>query len=524
MRADIIGVALTQVGYYEGANNDTKYGVWYGYNNLGWCGMFVSWCAEQAGIPKSIIPKTGSADPQYFGLTARSGKEYRPQGGDLFFRKDSYGNYAHVGIVYYLEGDYFYTIEGNTYYAGPEGVYIRQRKISDFFFGVPNYTNSAEHNYQSAYETAHPHREYFKCNHCGDQYYSGKTTTRSDCADCVTASCSHSFSGWSTAGSAQHQRSCSKCGKKETGNHSWNNGEITKEATCSSNGEKTQTCSVCAATKTTILPALTTHNWGSWEYLNETQHERRCLGCRKTDTKNHTLQADWLTDEVCHWQTCADCEGQIAADVHNYGTECEAPCEVCGYLREDGHTYSTSWSSDSRSHWHICELCQIKTEVTAHTFDRDCDSTCDICNYERDITHSFAVCIPDGSNGHKLQCSKCAFQTETQPHTPGAAPTEEQAQSCTLCGIELSPALPHIHKFAATSDNFLFHSSRCSCGAEFSNVLHAWDNGAKECKECGISFQSVIIPVILIGFILLMAIIGIFALFIRWLKRLRYRL
>ena len=28
MRNDIIGVALTQVGYTEGANNYTKYGVW----------------------------------------------------------------------------------------------------------------------------------------------------------------------------------------------------------------------------------------------------------------------------------------------------------------------------------------------------------------------------------------------------------------------------------------------------------------------------------------------------------------
>ena len=33
MRDDIIGVALTQVGYNEGSNNYTKYGVWYGMPN-----------------------------------------------------------------------------------------------------------------------------------------------------------------------------------------------------------------------------------------------------------------------------------------------------------------------------------------------------------------------------------------------------------------------------------------------------------------------------------------------------------
>ena len=57
MRNDIIGVALTQVGYTEGSNNYTKYGVWYGLPNSPWCGMFVSWCANQAGIPTSVLSR-----------------------------------------------------------------------------------------------------------------------------------------------------------------------------------------------------------------------------------------------------------------------------------------------------------------------------------------------------------------------------------------------------------------------------------------------------------------------------------
>jgi hypothetical protein len=54
-RADLIGVALTQVGYREGSRNYTKYGVWYGSPNMAWCGAFISWCANQAGIPSSIM-------------------------------------------------------------------------------------------------------------------------------------------------------------------------------------------------------------------------------------------------------------------------------------------------------------------------------------------------------------------------------------------------------------------------------------------------------------------------------------
>ena len=134
MRNDIIGVALTQVGYTEGANNYTKYGVWYGQPNSPWCGMFVSWCANQAGIPTSVLKRTGIANPSNFGLSYKSGTEYTPQKGDLFFKK----SFSHVGLVYYTEGDYFYTLAGNTSTSGYDGtsVMIRKRKISDFYFSI----------------------------------------------------------------------------------------------------------------------------------------------------------------------------------------------------------------------------------------------------------------------------------------------------------------------------------------------------------------------------------------------------
>ena len=110
MRDDIIGVALTQVGYNEGANNYTKYGVWYGQPNSPWCGMFVSWCANEAGVPTSVLKRTGIANPGSYGLSYEDGANYTPQKGDLFFKK----NFSHVGFVYYTEGEYFYTVEGNT--------------------------------------------------------------------------------------------------------------------------------------------------------------------------------------------------------------------------------------------------------------------------------------------------------------------------------------------------------------------------------------------------------------------------
>ena len=143
-RDDIIGVAKTQLGYTEGANNATKYGTWYGLPNQPWCAMFISWCARQAGISKNILQNSAVAAPdaKYFNIPYYDGASYTPQKGDLFFTK----SWSHVGLVYYVDGSYFYTIEGNSNTTGSsEGtsVVTNRRKISNFYFGVPKYNSGA---------------------------------------------------------------------------------------------------------------------------------------------------------------------------------------------------------------------------------------------------------------------------------------------------------------------------------------------------------------------------------------------
>jgi len=140
-RTDIIEVAKTQLGYREGSNNDTKYGTWYGLPNNPWCAMFVSWCARQAGVPKSVIPNL-SYVPHYStnGAFAIKKSGYTPKSGDIFLTKSE----SHVGLVWYTEGSYFYTIEGNSNNNGSsEGTSVvsNKRLISSYYFAVPNYGN-----------------------------------------------------------------------------------------------------------------------------------------------------------------------------------------------------------------------------------------------------------------------------------------------------------------------------------------------------------------------------------------------
>lgn len=113
---NLLTLAFSQVGYKEGPNNDQKYGIWYNNNYEPWCAMFVSWCWYHTGLSNDILLKyqgcgTGEAwciEKGIFHYKA----DYTPKPGDIIFFTSA--GMGHTGICAYVEGDYMYTIEGNS--------------------------------------------------------------------------------------------------------------------------------------------------------------------------------------------------------------------------------------------------------------------------------------------------------------------------------------------------------------------------------------------------------------------------
>lgn len=138
--SDIIDVAASQIGYKESGENQTKYGAWYGMNGAPWCHMFVSWCAAQAGVPVSVVPKTASTTEgmEWFknrGLFKYKGK-YTPKRGDLVYFKTGR---SHVGLVEKVTGSTLHTIEGNTSDKVARRTYpLSNETITGY--GTPKYT------------------------------------------------------------------------------------------------------------------------------------------------------------------------------------------------------------------------------------------------------------------------------------------------------------------------------------------------------------------------------------------------
>ena len=139
---DVVAIAKSQLGYKEGANNDTMYGKWYGLNNQPWCAMFVSWCFGQAGHSRLVAASTkkgfASCDAglKWFAKNNNLVPVGQAQAGDIcFFQFDTDAQPDHVGIVVKNDGKkYLWTYEGNTSDKGSQangdGVYLKKRAYS----------------------------------------------------------------------------------------------------------------------------------------------------------------------------------------------------------------------------------------------------------------------------------------------------------------------------------------------------------------------------------------------------------
>lgn len=117
---ELIAIAEKEVGTIEGPkDNETKYGKFTKADFLPWCGSFVMWCANQAGVkvPNTVSTVNGATAFKKMG-TWTDAASANPAPGDIAyfdFPGDGVDRISHVGIVVSNNGDGTVTcIEGNT--------------------------------------------------------------------------------------------------------------------------------------------------------------------------------------------------------------------------------------------------------------------------------------------------------------------------------------------------------------------------------------------------------------------------
>ena len=154
--------------------------------------------------------------------------------------------------------------------------------------------------------------------------------------------------------------------------HKWDEGVVTKKATCTEAGEKTYTCTVCNATRTEKIEAAGHKYSTEWTIDKEatcTESGSKSHHCTVCDAKTEETEIKatghkWDEGVVTKEATCTE------AGEKTY------TCTVCKETKTEkieaaGHKYSTEWTIDKEATYtepgsksHHCTVCGARTDIT----------------------------------------------------------------------------------------------------------------------------------------------------------------
>ena len=252
----------------------------------------------------------------------------------------------------------------------------------------------------------------------------------------------HNFGKWNKIDDATHKHACLVCGKEETKNHAWDNGEESPKATCVAEGVKTYTCTDCGIKKTESVPKLTTHTF-------DNSCDPNCNFCDVVRTVTHSYSESYNSSKEGHWYQCKVCGQKTDVVAHIPGPAATAEqsqsCTACGYILQPSldhtHSYSDAWTADKQAHWHACDGCGEYSGYGDHNFSNDCDDGCDTCSYSRETSHKYGTEWECDGVSHWHSCTVCGAREDAQNHVPGAEATDTTGQYCQVCEYELAPAV-----------------------------------------------------------------------------------
>ena len=243
--------------------------------------------------------------------------------------------------------------------------------------------------------------------------------------------------------------------------HVWNDGEISKDSTCTEAGEKVYTCKVCGETKTEEIAALghsyseewTVDKEATCEEAGSKSHHCTRLGCdSKTEvTEIAALDHEWGEGKETKAPTCTEAGEKTYTCTRCDKTKTEA-------IEALGHAYSEEWTVDKEA---TCEEAGSKSH---HCTRPGCDSKSDVTIIE--------------ALGHEWSEGK-----ETK--APTCTEAGEKTYTCTRCSAtktEEVAALGHDYSDEWTVDK---EATTTETGSK-----------SHHCKVCGDKTDVTIIPMI----------------------------
>ncbi len=153
--SDILNIAQTQVGYAADADS-SKYDGFSDGTTESWAGAFISWSANEAGIPNNVIPGKSSTTGLYSffkdDLKTLSDNSYKPSAGDIIFIMTD-GSPESCGIVISSDNQYITAIAGDIDNKVQKMLYTLNGHLV-FKFASPDYSYDPGYNVGTYMTTA----------------------------------------------------------------------------------------------------------------------------------------------------------------------------------------------------------------------------------------------------------------------------------------------------------------------------------------------------------------------------------
>jgi len=300
-----------------------------------------------------------------------------------------------------------------------------------------------------------------------------------------------SIEGNCEQGTVYKDYKCTICGTSEMTasvplKHTYGEWEIIKEATCTEEGSKQRTCTVCGYTMTENGYGHNMELISASGNCEEVVHqEYKCTICGQQETKTlYPLPAshhygDWVitkeancTEEGEKQKTCSVCNNVVAESIDILG-----------------HNYN-NYSSNETQHWKDCtNCCGITTAKDNHN-DSDTDGLCDICKYKGTIVYTYHNHSGDSSLG--TGCYTTANYTTCGTYSDilynnceTCQGTKKITSSCISCGGDgqgCDGRIPYTNYTGKTETYYDNNCSTCNAPFKYTSYYSFCERCGEECK------------------------------------------
>ncbi len=269
---------------------------------------------------------------------------------------------------------------GDTYENGDNGHYLTCTTA-----GCNAHSPAETHQYGTTYTNDNNGKHHQTCSVCHGQSeavthtvrYSnsnGSTHTKTCAANCgYSATEAHTW-GSETCTETGHTKTCTLCTYSASKPHDW--GDYTSDGT----DTHSRTCAVEGFEAHTDRK---THDYGT-TYADDKngKHSQTCSVCAATKTASHTYGTTYTSAGTTgHYQTCTACDARSATKPHDCsysGIDAdnhEERCKTCTYSATVAHTYAYT-RTDAVHHSGVCAGCNARVEGDRHVYSGDSCRNC----------------------------------------------------------------------------------------------------------------------------------------------------